>query len=294
MTSQTMAGAFYGAELRHWRKHRNLTQDELGRLTGDSGDLIRKIELAERWPPEGFSDRADKILESNGALARLAPWVSRERQVDQPADPALNPDAWTFRLAHGPIEMLYLRNVPTSQTELIDRLESAQHRVNVFGLTRKFYATEQIREILERTARRVPVRFYLSDPDSVARTERYRIENIEAAMEDPQRMTREVLVPLRDVAKRVAEHPDIAPDAGFKMFLFNFPAAFSIDEIDYTLRMSPYGHGQANMDKPIFVFRAGTPYYDWFSRQLRWFEAMTNGDIQEPWRSKGVQVRPFD
>jgi transcriptional regulator with XRE-family HTH domain len=286
--------AFYGSELRRWRRLRQLTQDELGGKTGDSGDLIRKIELAERWPPEGFSRRADQALESGGSLERLEPWVLRERQAEQPNQQPMNPEAWTYQFSHGPLERLYLHTVPSSQEDLIHRLETAQQRINVFGLTRRFYARDQVRDILEKRGRHVPVRLYMLDPDSAARVERYRIEHIEAALEDPQRMRREVLTPLLEVARRVNEHPDTEPDAGIQIWLFNFPAQHSIEEIDYTIRFMPYGHGPSNEHRPILMFRAGTPYYDWFSGQFRWLESLASGENTQPWQSRGVVVRRFD
>ena len=280
--------AFYGAELRHWRQLRSLSQDELGARTGDSGDLIRKVELAERWPPEGFSERADRALETGGALVRLEPWVRRERRAGEPERPS-NPDAWTVRFAHGPISHMHLMATPTSQSELLDELRGARQRINVLGLTRNFYARDHVRAILEEKARSVPVRLYLMDPRSVARRERYRVEPIEAALEDPQRMERELLLPLRELAERVAGEPG----AGLQVYLYNFPISFSVDEIDTTLRVAPYGLGVRGTEGPIFVFKAGTPYYDWFSGQLRWLESLAEGEVPEPWRSKGLAVRPL-
>jgi hypothetical protein len=47
------------------------------------------------------------------------------------------------------IGMLYLQNVATSQAELLDRLDCAQHWVNVFGSRRAFRA---LRSWLEAVA----------------------------------------------------------------------------------------------------------------------------------------------
>ena len=41
---------FFGAELRHWRTVRGLSQATLGQRTHDSGALIGKIEKGERFP----------------------------------------------------------------------------------------------------------------------------------------------------------------------------------------------------------------------------------------------------
>lgn len=42
------AQAFLGARLRYWRERRGLSQDELGRLVHVSGDLLGKVERAQR------------------------------------------------------------------------------------------------------------------------------------------------------------------------------------------------------------------------------------------------------
>ena len=44
-----------------------------------SGDLIGKLEKAERWPTLDLASRCDAVLETGGALARLWPLVERER-----------------------------------------------------------------------------------------------------------------------------------------------------------------------------------------------------------------------
>ena len=41
---------FFGAQLRHWRTVRQLSQAALGQRTHESGALIGKIEKGERFP----------------------------------------------------------------------------------------------------------------------------------------------------------------------------------------------------------------------------------------------------
>jgi hypothetical protein len=71
---------FFGAEVRHWRLARGMTQDELGRVLHVSGDSIAKIEKAERWPPAGFAADCDRALFTGGILARLLPLLEEERR----------------------------------------------------------------------------------------------------------------------------------------------------------------------------------------------------------------------
>ncbi len=77
---------FFGAELRHWREQRGLSQDQLGRAVHVSGDLIGKVEKATRWPPGGLAKACDSALGTDGALQRLWPLVEGQRVgQDQPA-----------------------------------------------------------------------------------------------------------------------------------------------------------------------------------------------------------------
>lgn len=78
---------FFGAELRHWRTVRELSQAALGRRTHDSGALIGKVEKAERLPSLALARRLDAVLDTGGALERLWPHVDHERATrDAPSD----------------------------------------------------------------------------------------------------------------------------------------------------------------------------------------------------------------
>ena len=79
LTPDKSARNFFGSELRHWRTTRDLSQDRLGSLVAYSGDLIGKLEKAERWPTLDLASRCDAVLETGGSLARLWPLVERER-----------------------------------------------------------------------------------------------------------------------------------------------------------------------------------------------------------------------
>ncbi|MGH3785606.1 MAG: helix-turn-helix domain-containing protein [Pseudonocardiaceae bacterium] len=70
---------FFGAQLRHWRTLRTLSQVALGQRTHDSGALISKIEKGERFPSLALTRRLDAALKTGGALERLWPQVERER-----------------------------------------------------------------------------------------------------------------------------------------------------------------------------------------------------------------------
>ena len=70
----------FGAELRHWRCLREMSQGDLARLTHFSRDLIAKVEKAERWPRRDLTEACDQALDTGGALVRIWPWVETEHQ----------------------------------------------------------------------------------------------------------------------------------------------------------------------------------------------------------------------
>jgi transcriptional regulator with XRE-family HTH domain len=70
---------FFGAQVRHWRTLRALSQTGLGQRTHDSGALIGKIEKGERFPSLALARRLDAALDTGGALERLWPHLEQER-----------------------------------------------------------------------------------------------------------------------------------------------------------------------------------------------------------------------
>lgn len=71
---------WFGAELRHHRKRAGLSQDELGQRVHFSGDLIGKIEKAERTCSVDLARAFDRVLVTDGVLARV--WRLVEAQAD--------------------------------------------------------------------------------------------------------------------------------------------------------------------------------------------------------------------
>jgi transcriptional regulator with XRE-family HTH domain len=64
--------AYFGAELRAWRGRRGLSQAQLGQLVHVSGDLLGKVEKAQRRPLPDLIRRLDTALGADGQLARVA------------------------------------------------------------------------------------------------------------------------------------------------------------------------------------------------------------------------------
>ncbi|MGH3929979.1 MAG: helix-turn-helix domain-containing protein, partial [Pseudonocardiaceae bacterium] len=71
---------FFGAELRQWREVAGLSHDRLGVLINFSGDLIGKVEKAERAPTAALAKACDEMLGTGGALARLVGLIEADAQ----------------------------------------------------------------------------------------------------------------------------------------------------------------------------------------------------------------------
>lgn len=86
LTAAESARAMFGAELRHWRNLRGLSQSQLGELTHDSGAQIGKVEKAQRWPSVELARRMDAALQTGGALEAMWPTVDLEHS-ESPGQP---------------------------------------------------------------------------------------------------------------------------------------------------------------------------------------------------------------
>lgn len=269
--------------------------------------------LAQRWA-RGWSRsevaaRVDAVYRSDGLAAPglsdpvICRWEHGQRR---PSDERIDvlcrvyrtrPDRLGFGEDHSVTEVshleraglldIYPRTDDDATRDLFGRIASARHRVNVFGLTRNFYARDHVLPMLEGKARSVPVRMYMMDPTASSRRDRYRLEPGEAAMENADRYLREVMRPLLAAEERLVGHVDRG--AGLEVWLYNFPCSFAIEEIDDEYRVMLYGHGKRGTDGPIMVFGEETPYTDYFSSQLRWVERLAEKPW-EPWESKNLRV----
>jgi hypothetical protein len=194
------------------------------------------------------------------------------------------------RLKEAGISHLWPRTNSAVLDDLVERVNSAREEITVFGLTRNFYAKDDILPLFEAKASEILVTFYVMDPRCDSRRDRYRIEPVEAAMEDPTRYTREILRPLFDASQRIMP---TTPSAGMKIFTFNFPCSFAIEKIDRSCRVMLYGHGKRGTEGPTLVFDEGTPYWTYFADQIQWLERLA-ANPREPWVSKGLVVRALD
>ena len=79
LTPEASARDRFGAELRHWRMARSLTQRELATLVWHSQERVSKVEKGQRWATWYLATRCDATLRTDGELARLWPAVERQR-----------------------------------------------------------------------------------------------------------------------------------------------------------------------------------------------------------------------
>lgn len=172
-----------------------------------------------------------------------------------------------------------------SDEDLRERIASARVSITTFGLTRNSYARDEILSLFtDRAQASVRIDMFVMDPYCPSRADRYRIEPAEAAMEDPARYKREVLVPLA----RAAE-----PHDTWRVWTYDFPVSFSIEQFDSVMRVMPYGHGKRGTEGPITVLDETSPMWPYYDSQVRWLHKLATTRAYEPWQSKGIHVRPL-
>lgn len=199
------------------------------------------------YPPPG---QKGWVSAMGSPAAAITEAIGRSRPAAVPSAGLVDPALWTQRWDAGPLEGMFLETFPEAQLDLGQRLDQAREQISLFGLTRNFFARDAVRELLVHKARTIPVRMYLMDPTCAARAERYRVEPVEAAFEDPDRAEREILGPLRTLERRAAEQSGRREGAGLKVYLYNFPCSFAIEQIDNSCRVMLYGHGQRGTEGP--------------------------------------------
>jgi hypothetical protein len=216
-----------------------------------------------------------------------------EPSTPQTATPIIRPVPPTGsadQLKEARISRLWPRTNPAVLEDLVERVKNAREEITVFGLTRNFYTKDDILPLFELKASEIPVTFYVMDPHCDSRRDRYRLEPVEVAMEDPAHYTREILRPLFDASQRIVP---TTPLAGIRIFTFNFPCSFAMEKIDRSCRVMLYGHGKRGTEGPMFVFDEDTPYWTYFTDQIQWLERLATNP-REPWVSKGLVVRALD
>lgn len=262
--------------------------------------------FAHGWSRAEACARLDACYEADGlAPPRLSPeelcrWEHEQRRPNDERIEYLcrtyrtRPDRLGFGRDHSPATLghleraglidLFPRTGSESSSDLISRIRNARQRVTMFGLTRNYYARDDVLPLFEAKAADIPVRIYIMDPHCGSRRDRYRLEPAEAAMEDPDRYVREILRPLGHIAQHTP---------GLQVYLYNFPCSFAMEEIDDVIRVMFYGHGKRGTDSPILTFASGTDYHDYFASQLRWLDRLASGETREPWASKDIHVWPY-
>jgi transcriptional regulator with XRE-family HTH domain len=75
---QVSALAMFSEELRRARARAGLTQDQLAEKVAYSPSLVAHVETGTRAPSADFAGRVDEVLDTDGLLSRLQPFVRSE------------------------------------------------------------------------------------------------------------------------------------------------------------------------------------------------------------------------
>jgi len=170
--------------------------------------------LARGWTRTEVSARIDALYDDDGlappriTAAELCRWEHGQRRPNDERIEYLcrlyetRPDRLGYGVDYSRVDVghltgagisnLWPRSTPETLQDLEDRIRGAREEITVFGLTRNFYARDQILPLFEAQAIKIPVTFFVMHPRCDSRRDRYRIEPIDAAMEDPERYTREI------------------------------------------------------------------------------------------------------
>lgn len=264
--------------------------------------------FANGWTRAEVADQLDTLYKADGLAppgidpAVLCRWEHDDRRPSEERIEYLcrlyrtRPDRLGFGTDHSTGEVDHLRRAGIisvyphtshdSEQDLLTRIQAAHTRINMFGLTRNFYGRDDVLPLFEEKSKEVPIEIFVMDPHCSSRRDRYRIEPAEAAMEDPDRYVREILRPMYEVTKR---------QPGFRVYLFNFPCSFALEEIDDVCRMMLYGHGKRGTQGPIATLSDETLAHTYLTDQMRWLERLAGAArTPEPWASKQVRVWPLE
>jgi hypothetical protein len=180
------------------------------------------------------------------------------------------------------------------EQDLINRVKSANDKIIVFGLTRNYYTTYKMRNLLEEKSRDVPIRLYLMDPSSKSRKDRYRIEPFETSKEDSAQLEKEIGGAFRELLSRTDRSPAGSKLPGLSIYYYNFPCSYAIELIDDVCRVKLYGHGKGRTESPILFYSNDSPDYDYFASQIEWMEQIASGKISSEWYDKKIKIAPFE
>jgi hypothetical protein len=187
------------------------------------------------------------------------------------------------------------RVTPESEKDLCSRIENAQIQIRIFGLTRNFYASDKMRELIAKKATEVPVKFFVMDPDCESRKDRYRVEPIDAALEDPNKYKQRIEPVFIDLVRHGPVSIPLSNKPGISFYYFNFPCQFSIDQFDNVFRVSFYGLNKQGRESPIWLYEKddGGPSneYEYFLSQLDWVESLAAGKPSPQAKAHNLMVR---
>ncbi|MBF6059813.1 helix-turn-helix transcriptional regulator [Nocardia terpenica] len=296
-------------ELRAVGRRAGLHPHEVAARIGEKLPAVSALEaqrLARGWSRRELSQRLDELYESDGlappglAEETLCRWEHGDRIPSAERIDYLcrlyrtRPDRLGFGVDHShPMQGrdvaglvgLWPYTSQESEKDLVSRIELVGRELTMFGLTRNAYARDDILGALrDAAARGVTISMFVMDPWCDSRRDRYRVEPAEAVMEDPRRYVRECLRPLARAASAFTD---------WRIWTFDFPISMAVERFDDVIRVMFYVPGRRGTESPILALTPDFEAYDFFCGQLEWLHARAADPDGEPWKSRGVHVRPL-
>ncbi len=190
---------------------------------------------------------------------------------------------------------LYDHTTNESEKNLIDMIEGASERIDIFGLTRNFYVKESsVKNLLIKKSREIPICIYMMDPDCETKKDRYRLEPLEAKYGDPDIYREEVESEYIDLLGKCDKIEAASSKPGLCFYYYNFPCSFGLEIIDNKCRVMFYGmgdKGRGSPHSPILVFNEGTGYFNYFKEQMNFVEDIALGRLDKKWERKAVKEK---
>ncbi|KZM74456.1 hypothetical protein AWN90_25650 [Nocardia terpenica] len=79
----------------------------------------------------------------------------------------------------------------------------------------------------------------------------------------------------------------------WRIWTFDFPISMAVERFDDVIRVMFYVPGRRGTESPILALTPDFEAYDFFCGQLEWLHARAADPEGEPWKSRGVHVRPL-
>lgn len=179
----------------------------------------------------------------------------------------------------------------SSEEHLYSMVRNSKQRIRIFGLTRNFYTTPDMRREILRRAEEIPIDFYLMNPMCFSRADRYRVEPPKAAFESISRYIDTVESVFLEMIATARSNPAKKTGAGIRVYYYNFPCQLSAEQFDDIMRHSIYGIHEQGDASPIWLSDyTGDNDYRFINRQIDFVEQLAQGRHTKFTQDRGLSV----